>query len=167
MANATFYRPALTLASSIHRSRSLCTLFTLPASDGDSATTITIGVGNCHLQGEPRRRNDRIAQAVKTLRSMQPQTQPLEAQAPTHVVICGDFNDEWQEAPTQTLLHPTKHLLKHACRDSSDKHALDWLMVSSYGKRPLPTYLASFYSGRIDMMLVSANMHACMLLDPF
>eukprot|EP00045_Choanoeca_perplexa_P011918 m.127971 g.127971 ORF g.127971 m.127971 type:complete len:450 (+) comp15811_c0_seq1:49-1398(+) len=157
-ANATFYKATIfTPDYTLPRSRTLLHVFR------HLQHGFTIALVNGHLQGDPKRRADRVSQVTNALKK-------LEKQKPDCIVITGDFNDGADTTPC-TSLQETSRLASAAAfvtslQESYPSLLTPWLLVDALRNVSEPTFVSRWYTGRIDQMIVSSNLATMAVLSP-
>jgi endonuclease/exonuclease/phosphatase family metal-dependent hydrolase len=148
--NATFFRASMfeQSAAADHRSRSL-TLWLQRKGDENSV----FAVANCHLEGNPDKGSERIAQLRSVQRCIESKAKTTLPHA-TRAVICGDFNSELEGTPLAAVA-----LARCGAADGhADGHASDgaaW--CNAIGTAAPPTWFAPGCSLTLDHVLFCDN----------
>ena len=144
--NATFFRASMfeQSAAADHRSRSL-TLWLQRKGDENSV----FAVANCHLEGNPEKGNERIAQLRSVQRCIDSKAKTTLPHA-TRAVICGDFNSELEGTPLGAVA-----LARCGVADSHVPDSGAW--CNAIGTPAPPTWYAPGSSLTLDHVLFCDN----------
>lgn len=144
--NATFFRASMfeQSAAADHRSRSL-TLWLRCKGDENSV----FAVANCHLEGNPDKGNERIAQLRSVQRCIDSKAKTTLPHA-TRAVICGDFNSELEGTPLGAVA-----LARCGVADGHVSEGGAW--CNAIGTPAPPTWYAPGSSLTLDHVLFCDN----------
>ena len=170
---AVFFQRGLSCVWSEERSRALICEFRAEK-EHDSLFVI-----NCHLEGKPEEGRQRVSQLEHALGRLllRIQSQSLEDPRAARVVVVGDFNSTYEEAPCQFMhegmLPASFDASTHTHYDSSGQplesltHPFDFREAYvACSEVPQWTHNRNGSGSRVDFVWVSRNLDICGCLNP-
>eukprot|EP00730_Choanoeca_flexa_P012477 TRINITY_DN4313_c0_g1_i2.p1 TRINITY_DN4313_c0_g1~~TRINITY_DN4313_c0_g1_i2.p1 ORF type:complete len:317 (+),score=52.25 TRINITY_DN4313_c0_g1_i2:619-1569(+) len=152
IANATFCRRAIfELVETSPRSRTLLNVLRHRQEDW------TLGLANCHLQGDPKRRADRVNQVLNAWKS-------LASYHPDCVIVAGDFNDGVGTPPYTQLMDTCAAAISP---NDYGELTCPWLMYDTLRNVTQPSLVTPGYTGRLDQVITSVNLDTTATLLPW